>query len=107
MKKRRHVTLAKNGELADGERKLIDLDGVRIALFNIDGQYYCIGDVCSHDDGPVAEGECDGFEIQCPRHGARFDLRDGRVLCFPAIRDIPSYPVSINGNLVQIEIDSG
>ena len=80
---------------------------MRIALFNIDGEYYCIGDVCSHDDGPVAEGECDGFEIQCPRHGARFDLRDGRVLCFPAIRDIPSYPVSIKGDLVQIEIDSG
>jgi 3-phenylpropionate/trans-cinnamate dioxygenase ferredoxin subunit len=105
--KQKNVTLAKVGELADGERKLIDLDGVRIALFNIGGDYYCIGDVCSHDDGPVGEGECDGFEIECPRHGARFDVRDGKVLCFPAIRDIPSYTVSIKGKLVQIEIESG
>ena len=105
MGKTERVTLARIGELASGERKLIDLNGVRIALFNIDGKYYCIGDVCSHDDGPVAEGECIGFEIECPRHGARFDVRDGKVLSFPAIRDIPTYPVSINRNSVQIEID--
>ena len=99
------VTLATTGELAPGERKLIELDGQRIALFNVDGEYYCIADLCSHDDGPVAQGECDGYEIECPRHGARFDLRDGKVLSFPAIRDIPSYPVSVKGDAVQIEID--
>lgn len=99
------VTLATTGELEPGERKLIELDGLRIALFNIGGEYFCIADVCSHDDGPVAEGEIGGYEIECPRHGARFDLRDGRVLSFPAIRDIPSYPVSVDGDSVQIEIE--
>ena len=99
------VTLAKTGELSPGERKLIELDGLRIALFNIEGEYYCIADVCSHDDGPLAEGEWNGHEIECPRHGARFDIRNGKVLSFPAIRDIPIYPVSVDGDSVQIDID--
>ena len=99
------VTLATTGELSPGERKLIELDGLPIALFNIEGEYYCIADVCSHDDGPLAEGECNGYEIECPRHGARFDVRDGKVLSFPAIRDIPIYPVSVDGDAVQIDID--
>jgi 3-phenylpropionate/trans-cinnamate dioxygenase ferredoxin subunit len=99
------VTLATTGELAPGERKLIGLYGRRIALFNIAGKYYCIADVCSHDGGPVAEGECFGFEIECPRHGARFDVRDGEVLSFPAIRGIPVYPVSVVDEKVQIDMD--
>ena len=99
------VTVATTGELSPGERKLIELDGQRIALFNIGGEYFCIADVCSHDNGPVAEGECEGYEIECPRHGARFDIRDGKVLSFPAIRDIPSYQVTLKGEAVQIEID--
>lgn len=99
------VTLATTGELSPGERKLIELDGLPIALFNIEGEYYCIADVCSHDDGPLAEGECNGYEIECPRHGARFDVRTGKVLSFPAIRDIPIYPVSVDGDAVQIDID--
>ncbi|HJO33520.1 MAG TPA: non-heme iron oxygenase ferredoxin subunit [Anaerolineales bacterium] len=98
-------TLATTGELAPGERKPFELDGRRIVLFNIAGEYYCIADVCSHDGGPVAEGECDGFEIECPRHGARFDVRDGKVLSFPAIRDIPAYPVSVVDQKVRIDID--
>ena len=98
------VNLATTQELAPGERKLLEVDGQRLALFNIAGDYYCIADVCSHDDGPVAEGECNGFEIECPRHGARFDVRDGRVLSFPAIRDIPSYKVMVVTGNVQIEI---
>ncbi len=99
------VTLATTGELAPGERKLVELDGRRIALFNIAGKYYCIADACSHDGGPVAEGECDGFEIECPRHGARFDVRDGKVLSVPAIKDIPAYAVSVVDEKVQIDID--
>jgi 3-phenylpropionate/trans-cinnamate dioxygenase ferredoxin subunit len=99
------VTLAITGELASGERKLFEVDGHRIALFNISGKYYCIADVCSHDGGPVAEGECDGFEIECPRHGARFDVRDGKVLSFPAIKDIPAYAVSVVDEKVQIDMD--
>lgn len=88
-------------DLGNGERRIVEIDGAAIAVFNIGGAYYAIADVCSHDDGPVAEGDLRDHEIECPRHGARFDVRTGRVLSFPAIVDIPSYPVKIeNGDVL-------
>ena len=99
------ITIAKNSEVAVGERKMFTIGEMRLALFNVDGKYYCIADICSHDDGPVAEGECDGYTIECPRHGAKFDLRDGSVLSFPAIRGIPSYPVEVIDDEITIDIN--
>ncbi len=96
------VTVADVDELPNGERILIDIDGEPIAVFNIAGEYFAIMDVCSHDDGPVAEGELSGFEIVCPRHGAHFDIRDGKALTLPAVIDIPAYPVRISGSDIQI-----
>lgn len=97
-----YVTVAQVDELGDGERLIVDIDDEPIAVFNIAGLYYAIADVCSHDDGPVAEGEVDEYEIACPRHGAKFDIRNGHVLTLPAIVDIPAYPVRIEGNEIQI-----
>ena len=96
------ITVATTDDLPNGTRRILEIDGEPVAVFNIAGTYYAIADVCSHDDGPVAEGELDGFEIECPRHGARFDVRSGKVLTFPAIVDIPSYQVRLEGNEVQI-----
>lgn len=96
------VTVAGVDELPDGERILIDIDGEPIAVFNIAGEYFAIMDVCSHDDGPVAEGDVTGFEIVCPRHGAHFDIRNGQALTLPAVVDIPAYPVRISGDEIQI-----
>lgn len=88
-------------DLHNGERRIIEIDGNAIAVFNIAGSYYAIADVCSHDDGPVAEGDLHEFEIECPRHGAHFDVRTGKVLTFPAIVDIPAYPVKVeNGEIL-------
>jgi 3-phenylpropionate/trans-cinnamate dioxygenase ferredoxin subunit len=89
-------------DFSNGERRIIEIDGQAIAIFNIAGSYYAIADVCSHDDGPVAEGDLLGYEIECPRHGAHFDVRTGKVLSFPAIVDIPSYPVKIEGGELSI-----
>lgn len=87
-------------DLSSGERRIVEIDGQAIAIFNIAGTYYAIADVCSHDDGPVAEGELHDYEIECPRHGAHFDIRSGKVLSFPAIIDIPAYPVRVDqGNI--------
>jgi 3-phenylpropionate/trans-cinnamate dioxygenase ferredoxin subunit len=97
-----YVTVAKTGELGNGERKLLDIDGDIIAVFNIAGAYFAIADVCSHDDGPVAEGEVIGTEIECPRHGAHFDLSTGKALTLPAVVDIPSYPVRVVGDEIQL-----
>jgi 3-phenylpropionate/trans-cinnamate dioxygenase ferredoxin component len=91
-------------ELKEGERLFIEIDGTPIVILYIGGEYYAIGDVCSHDDGPVGEGNVEGFEIICPRHGARFDIRSGKVLALPAFVDIPAYPVRISGDQIEIGI---
>jgi 3-phenylpropionate/trans-cinnamate dioxygenase ferredoxin subunit len=95
------IAIGPAAEVGGGQRKLVEIDGLSIAVFNIAGSYYAIADVCSHDDGPVAEGDLYDTEIECPRHGARFDVRTGKVLSFPAIVDIPSYPVKVeNGEIL-------
>jgi len=96
------VTIASVEELGNGERLFLEVGGFPIALFNIAGKYFAIADVCSHDDGPVAEGELNGFEIACPRHGARFDLQTGKALTFPAVVDIPAYPIKIEDGAILI-----
>lgn len=91
-------------ELPGGERLYIEIDQFAIVVFNIAGFIYAIADLCSHDDGPLGEGELDGFEIVCPRHGARFDVKTGKVQSLPAIVDIPSYPVRIVDGQIEIGI---
>lgn len=99
-----YVGVADVDELKPGDRLFIEIDGTMIALFNLNGEYYAIQDVCSHDDGPVAEGDLEGYEIVCPRHGARFDVRSGEVLSLPAAVDIPAYPVRVQGTEIQIGV---
>ncbi len=89
-------------ELKEGERLFMEIDEKPIVILDINGQYYAIADVCSHDDGPVGEGSLEGFEIICPRHGARFDIRTGKVLALPAFVDIPAYPVRLIGDQIEI-----
>jgi 3-phenylpropionate/trans-cinnamate dioxygenase ferredoxin component len=89
-------------ELKDGERLFLEIGDNSIVLFNIAGQLFAIADVCSHDDGPLGDGDLSGFEVICPRHGATFDVRTGKVLSLPAIVDIPAYPVRINAGQIQI-----
>jgi 3-phenylpropionate/trans-cinnamate dioxygenase ferredoxin subunit len=89
------IVVASEDELPNGERIFLEIDGQPVAVFNIAGKYFAIADVCSHDDGPVAEGELDGTKIECPRHGAHFNLATGKALTLPAVVDIPAYPVKI------------
>ena len=96
------VPVASLNDLPPGERLFVEIDQNSIVVFNIAGQYYAIDDVCSHDGGPVGDGELDGMEIICPRHGARFDIRTGRVLSLPAVEDISAYPVRVVQDEIQI-----
>lgn len=90
-----------NADLNNGERLFVEIDNRPIVVFNLAGQYYAIGDVCTHDEGPLGDGMLEGFNIICPRHGAEFDIRTGKVVQLPAVVDIPAYPVKIiNGNLM-------
>ena len=96
------IPIAQIEDLNSGERMFVEIDELPVVVFNIANQLYAIADICSHDDGPLGDGDLDGFEITCPRHGARFDIRDGKATSLPAIVDIPAYPTRIvNG---QIEV---
>lgn len=96
------VTVARTDEILAGERLIVEIGRKWIAIFNIEGEYYAIADVCPHDDGPLAEGELIGCEIACPRHGARFDVRTGKVLSPPALVDVPAYAVRVEGDEIQV-----
>jgi len=99
------VKVAKKSDLPPGERIVVEVDDLYIAVFNVGGKFYAIEDVCTHDDGPLAEGELDGYEIECPRHGARFDLRTGKVLSFPAVVDVPWFEVKVEGDDVLVAVE--
>ena len=83
---------------------LAEVDGRPIALFNVEGAYYAIDDVCTHDGGPLAEGELRGAEIQCPRHGARFDVRTGKALCLPAFEPVATHQVELRGDAIYVAL---
>ncbi|MCS7247128.1 MAG: non-heme iron oxygenase ferredoxin subunit [Anaerolineales bacterium] len=94
-------------ELKSGERAFVQIGRLSIVVLNIEGEYFAIADVCSHDDGPLGDGELDGWKISCPRHGAQFDVRTGKALTLPAIQDIPTYPVRVKDGMVQVGIPNG
>jgi 3-phenylpropionate/trans-cinnamate dioxygenase ferredoxin subunit len=96
------IDIAAIDELEEGERLFVDVDEMPIVLFNIGGYVFAIKDVCSHDDGPLGEGDLDGYKIICPRHGAAFDVRTGKVLSLPAIVDIPAFPIKIEGGRILV-----
>lgn len=95
-------TVATTDEIKPGERIVVEFGRSWVAIFNVDGKYYAIEDLCTHDDGPLAEGELTGCVIECPRHGATFDITTGKVLTAPALTDVPTYAVQVVGNDVQI-----
>ena len=99
------VRVASRAELPPGARMLAEVDGRPIAVFNIDGRFYAIDDVCTHDGGPLAEGELDGVEIRCPRHGARFDVRTGKALCLPAFEPVTTHRVEVRGDEVHVALN--
>ncbi len=101
-----YLKVAACAEVPPGAKKLLDLDGRAIALFNVDGRFHAIDDICTHDGGPLAEGELEGAEIRCPRHGARFDVRTGKPLSFPAIEPVEVHAVEVRGDDIFIAIDA-
>ena len=96
------VVIAAADEIPDNGRILVEIDDLPIVIFRIAGELYAIGDVCSHDDGPLGDGELEGYDVVCPRHGARFDFRTGKVVTLPAIVDIPAYPVRVEAGQIQV-----
>jgi 3-phenylpropionate/trans-cinnamate dioxygenase ferredoxin subunit len=92
-------------DLAPGQVRVVQAGRSRLALCNVEGEFHCIDDVCTHDGGPLDQGELDGNEIECPRHGARFDVTSGRATCMPAIVPVKTHPVRVVDGEVQVQVD--
>ena len=97
---------AKAADIAPGQMRIVHAGGVRVALCNVDGAFYAIEDVCTHDDGPLGEGTLRGEVVECPRHGAQFDVKTGAVVRMPAVTPVRSFPVRVEGGEIFIEAES-
>ncbi|HXF64049.1 MAG TPA: non-heme iron oxygenase ferredoxin subunit [Caldilineaceae bacterium] len=98
------IKVATIDEIPVNGSKLVEVEDVRVALFNLNGEIYAIADVCTHDGGPLVEGEIvNGHEVRCPRHGARFDIRTGAALSLPAFEPTTTFAVRLEGKDVWIE----
>ena len=101
------LTVCPAAELPAGERKRVAWDDMEILVVNCDGEFLAIEDRCSHDDGDLGDGELNPAEctIECPRHGALFDLRNGAALTLPAYQPVRSFPVKLDGDTITLEVD--
>jgi 3-phenylpropionate/trans-cinnamate dioxygenase ferredoxin subunit len=92
-------------ELGEGQMRLVEADGRKIGVFNCGGELFAIEDRCSHDDGPLAEGDFDPATctVECPRHGSLFDLRSGRPKTLPAYQPVETFDVSVEDGVVKLE----
>jgi 3-phenylpropionate/trans-cinnamate dioxygenase ferredoxin subunit len=96
--------VARKSEIADGATKRVDVGGQSVLLCNVEGEIFAIEDVCTHDGGPLDEGELMGDRIMCPRHGAFFDVKSGAALTLPAIVPVQTYKVRTAGDDIFVEV---
>lgn len=102
---KRYVPVARVSDVPPGEARVFEAEGLSLALCNVGGKIYAIDNLCTHDDGPLGDGKLRGHAIECPRHGAQFDVRTGAVLRMPAAFPVQSYPTRIEGGQVLVEIE--
>ena len=96
------VNVALEDDIQPGTFRVVDVDDVMIAVFNVDGAFYAIEDVCTHDYETLTGGAIHGCEITCPRHGARFDVTTGEALSPPAYESVTTFPVRSLGGMIQV-----
>jgi len=96
------VTVASTDEIPPGVMRKVSLGDKDVVLANVDGKYYAIGNVCTHEEGPLDEGILDKYEIECPWHNSRFDLRTGAITRGPADTPEPRYEIRVEGNSIRI-----
>lgn len=99
------IKVAACAELVPGSWHVLDVDGAQVAVVNVAGEFFAIEDVCTHDGGELTGGTLCGYEIECPRHGARFDLRTGAALCAPAYEPTAVFPIRIEDGVVWVRDD--
>lgn len=101
------IPVCAEAEFAAGQMRLVEHEGRKIGVFNCDGAFHAIEDRCSHDDGPLAEGDFDAeaCTVECPRHGSLFDLASGRPKTLPAFKPVETFPVTVQDEMIHLEVD--
>ncbi len=99
------VSVGSTSDVPVGQVRVFSVDGTDIALCNVDGAFYAIDDVCTHDGGPLGEGTLFGDQVECPRHGARFDVKTGKVKALPAVLPVHTYAVKVEGDEIKVALD--
>ena len=98
------VKVAKTQDIGPGQARLVEIQGKEIALFNVDGTFFALDNTCTHRGGPLADGEVSGHVVICPLHGARFDVRTGKVVGPPAHEDVARYGVRVTNSDIEVEL---
>ena len=98
------VGVGTRDEVPAGKVKVYKVGDREIAVCNVDGEFYAIDNVCTHDEGSLDQGELIGSEVECPRHGARFDVRTGEVIQEPAFLPIDTFPIRVNGDKIEVDV---
>jgi 3-phenylpropionate/trans-cinnamate dioxygenase ferredoxin component len=96
--------VASGADVAPGSVRVFQAGDRSIALCNLDGSFYAVDNLCTHDNGPLGEGTLYNGTVECPRHGARFDVQTGAVKALPAVRPVRTYPVQIDGDEVSVDV---
>jgi nitrite reductase/ring-hydroxylating ferredoxin subunit len=99
------VKVAKVDDIPSGEALQVEAGGETLALVRVDGEVYCIHDICTHEHAHLSEGFCEGHEIECPLHGSIFDVRTGEVKSLPATEDVTTYEVKVNDGEVHVKVE--
>jgi glycine betaine catabolism B len=97
------VKVAEGKDIQPSTMKAVEVNGEKICLANVEGKYYAIGNVCTHLGGPLAQGKLEGYEVQCPWHGSRFDIRTGKVVRPPAMRSEPTYEIKVEDDNILVK----
>jgi 3-phenylpropionate/trans-cinnamate dioxygenase ferredoxin subunit len=100
-----YVAVARASDIPPGTVRVVTVRDREIAVCNVGGRFYAIDNVCTHDGGSLDQGDLDEEAIECPRHGARFDVRTGAVLAMPAVAPVATYPVRVQGTEIEVAVD--
>jgi len=99
------MTVASVSEIPPERVGVFEVGDHDVAICNVDGQFYAIDDLCTHDGGSLDQGELQGDQIECPRHGARFDVRTGDAVQLPAFEPVETHAVRVDGEAIQVEVE--
>ncbi len=96
--------VARLSEIPDPGKQIVECNETLVVLFHVEGEVYCLDDICTHDGGTLGDGELTGCEIACPRHGAKFDIRTGDALTMPATKATGRHEVRVEGDNILVKL---